>query len=112
MKTALFLATLLTTTTASAALEKSPMEKYSIKNRNYDAFSVEIKVVKNNKVRETCEKYSRDLGLGGFGYAMNACAFWYEIKGENKHCLVILPEMVNNDTLGHEFRHCFVGNFH
>lgn len=108
----LFIAALLVTTPAFAALEKSPTEKYSIRQRHSDNIHVELKVVKNDKIRETCEAYSKNLGLGGFGYSMQACSFWYDVKGENYHCLIILPERVSNDTLGHEFRHCFAGHFH
>lgn len=106
MKKALAIALSLLTFNASAQLEKSAYEMFSIRqNMMTNTSTITIRSVDN--VREACEAESRKRGNGGFGFALNACAFW-----EDKKCTIIVGPRVNNDILGHEVRHCFQGNFH
>lgn len=58
-------------------------------------------------VQRTCEAESHKRGLGGFGYGVDACAFWS--KG---HCTIVTSAKPTMHQLGHEARHCFVGGFH
>jgi hypothetical protein len=94
---------------AVAVMESSPTELYSLKKRMTDKVMIDVVVVKN--VRAACEKESHERGLGGFGYGMSACSFWTNLLNHYT-CTVIVPENTNNDTLGHEFRHCIQGHFH
>lgn len=106
-----FLAILLSAlvSTAHAGLEKSPTEMYDMSKLMTN--NTDLKVVTVDNIRETCEKESRSRGFGGFGMAMDACSFWN--KGFTGHtCVIFIGKKTNNDTLGHELRHCLQGNFH
>ncbi len=70
-----------------------------------------IEWVPVDNVQKACEKESHRRGLGGFGYAVEACSFWTnEITGNR--CTIITAKVTNMGTLGHETRHCFQGAFH
>ncbi len=58
-------------------------------------------------VQKICEIESRKRGLGGFGYGVDACAFW-----ASGHCTVVTSAKPTLHQLGHEIRHCFSGPFH
>ncbi len=62
-------------------------------------------------VQEACEKESRSRGLGGFGYALEACSFWSSHNGQDQ-CTIVTSANPNFHTVGHEIRHCFQGSFH
>lgn len=100
---------LLCSMNAYSEIEKSPTDMYSMRKLMTKVTVVDIKVVKN--IKKSCEAESIKRGLGGFGYAMAACSFWTELLG-NYTCTIIVGEDTNNDTLGHEIHHCFVGHFH
>ena len=93
----------------NAGLERSPLELYSMTNLKTTNSTVTIKVVKD--IQKACEAESIKLGLGGFGYGLDACSFWRQINGQHV-CTILVPENTNNDALGHEIRHCFQGHFH
>jgi hypothetical protein len=58
-------------------------------------------------VQQACEATSKQRGLGGFGYQVDACAFWHK-----DHCLIVTGYQTSMHQLGHELRHCFIGTFH
>jgi len=58
-------------------------------------------------VQQSCEGISKQRGLGGFGYALDACAFW-----NKDQCLIVTGLQTSMHQLGHELRHCFMGSFH
>jgi len=58
-------------------------------------------------VQQSCESISKQRGLGGFGYAVDACAFWHKDQ-----CLIVTGHQTSMHQLGHELRHCFMGEFH
>lgn len=60
-----------------------------------------------SNVQAACEAASRANGYTGFGFAVNACAFW-----KDNTCTVITKKNPTMHTLGHEVRHCFQGNWH
>jgi hypothetical protein len=60
-----------------------------------------------SQVQQACESTSKQRGLGGFGYAVDACAFWHK-----DHCLIITGQQTSMHQLGHELRHCFTSSFH
>lgn len=64
-------------------------------------------VVPNSKVQATCETISKDSGLGGFGFAVDACSFW-----RKDTCLIVTGSQTTHSELGHELRHCYQGSFH
>ena len=64
-----------------------------------------------DNIQNTCEQESRKRGYGGFGYSLEACAFWDKnFTGFN--CQIFTKKNTTHDTLGHEIRHCFQGDFH
>ena len=85
---------------------ESPTQMYSIR-KNMRHTEVEVSIVSVDNIGERCQKESIKRGFGGFPYAVSACTFW---KG--KKCTIYLGAEVNNDTLGHEMRHCLQGKFH
>jgi len=66
-----------------------------------------ITFIQTNNVQETCDKESRNKGLGGFGYSVEACSFWTKTT-----CTVITAPTANFHTIGHEIRHCLQGSWH
>jgi hypothetical protein len=72
---------------------------------------VTITWIQVDNVTATCEAESRKRGNGGFGYALEACSFWPRVDGP-KVCTIITGKRTDLDTLGHEARHCFQGNWH
>jgi hypothetical protein len=109
MKKALLILALVATS-ASAELEKGPLEYWDISHNRNDSVSVNINAV--DDVQQTCEKQSKKRGYNGFpGVKMLACSFWTKhIIGYS--CDIYVGKMTNNDTLGHEMRHCLQGSFH
>jgi hypothetical protein len=77
-----------------------------------------IKWVSVDNVFEACDIESRKRGNGGFarlgkGLKMDGCAFWGEVTANKTNvCTVITSKNTDHDTLGHEVRHCFQGNYH
>ena len=90
---------------ASAALEKSPTEMYSVAKLVTQQTKVTVVVV--DDVRKGCEAESHRRNLGGFRIPLEACSFWNE-----ETCTIVVGKRTNNDILGHEFRHCIQGHFH
>jgi hypothetical protein len=106
MKKALVILLAVVSMNASAQLEKSPTEMYSI--RNLMTTETQVKVIRTDNVVKTCEAESKRRGFGGFrGATMEACSFHNE-----RTCTIVVGFMTNNDILGHEFRHCIQGSFH
>ena len=65
--------------------------------------------VKN--VNAVCQKQSRERGMGGFAYKVEACAFWSKKPFVNL-CTIYTSKRTTMETVGHEVRHCFQGSFH
>lgn len=67
----------------------------------------EVKWLVVNNLQATCEAESHKRGLGGFNYALEACSFW-----DDRQCTIVTSTNTTMHQLGHELRHCFMGNFH
>ena len=104
-KTILF--ALLLPCAALASDWRDPNAKFNTKANRTELLAVSWMVVPNAKVQATCEAISKDSGLGGFGFALDACSFW-----QKKTCLIITGEQSTHAEAGHEIRHCFQGAFH
>lgn len=81
--------------------------KFSAKPNRKETLAVSWMVVPNSKVQATCEAISNDSGLGGFGFALDACSFW-----RKDTCLIVTGGQTTYAELGHELRHCYQGRFH
>lgn len=81
--------------------------KFSTKPNRKETLIVSWMVVPTAKVQATCEAVSKDSGLGGFGFAMDACSFW-----RKDTCLIITGAQTTMHQIGHELRHCYQGSFH
>ena len=86
---------------------RDPNAKFNTKANRTESLAVSWMVVPNAKVQATCEAVSKDSGLGGFGFALDACSFW-----QKKTCLIITGTQTTHAELGHELRHCYQGSFH
>jgi hypothetical protein len=77
-----------------------------------------IKWIQVDNVFEACDTESKNRGNGGFarlgsGQKMDGCSFWSNpAPNKSNMCTVITAKTTDHDTLGHEVRHCFQGNFH
>lgn len=111
MKKAFLILLSIVYTNAWAGLEKDAYQKYSVSKRMTSNVTVTIRTVPKAQVQQACDQESKRLGNGGMGYKVDACTFWWP-KDNGYICTMILPEETNNDTIGHEFRHCFQGAFH
>ena len=57
--------------------------KFSTKPNRAETLVVSWMVVADSDVQATCEAFSKDRGLGGFGIPVAACSFW-----KTKTCLI------------------------
>jgi hypothetical protein len=64
-----------------------------------------------DSVQKRCNQESKNRGLGGFSYSVEACSFWGKRLGFDV-CHIITEKKTSMATLGHEIRHCFQGDFH
>lgn len=104
MKKALFIVMLMYSTTTTANWD-NPNHLYNSKNNFTNKTTVTVRHVDN--VKQVCEAESLKRGKGGFGFAMQACAFW-----EDNNCTIVLPKKFTINNLGHEMLHCIQGNYH
>lgn len=107
--TLLMLLCLAGTVPAQAATSENPHQEFSTAHNHAEVSTITWQAVKN--VQAECERQSKLRRLGGFGYAVEACAFWDSSRYGNR-CHIITAIKVNFHTLGHEVRHCFQGAFH
>jgi hypothetical protein len=94
----------LTSLTAFASTE-DPHQEFDMTHNMTNQSTITF--VQTSNVQATCEKESRNRGLGGFGYSIEACSFW-----TTNTCTIITAPHANFHTIGHEIRHCLQGNFH
>jgi hypothetical protein len=71
-----------------------------------------VKWIPVDNVQEVCERESRRRGNNGFGYTLNACTFWDVTGPGTNTCTIITNKNPMMNTIGHEIRHCFQGNWH
>lgn len=101
------LAVLLLPFAALAGDWRDPLAKFSTKSNRKETLVVSWMVVPTSKVQATCEAISKDSGLGGFVFAVDACSFW-----RKDTCLIVTGSQTTHAELGHELRHCYQGSFH
>lgn len=92
-------------------------DPYTMFNTNKNQFNeVTISWVSVKDIQRSCEAESKRRGNSGFGYPIDACSFWDDKKdwsGKTKRaCTIFTTKKTNTDTLGHEVRHCFQGDYH
>ena len=86
---------------------RDPIAKFCTKQNRKETLVVSWMVVPTAKVQATCEAISKDGGLGGFGFALDACSVW-----RKDTCLIVTGSQTTHSELGHELRHCYQGSFH
>jgi hypothetical protein len=101
------LAVLLLPCVVWAADWRDAYAKFNTKLNRKESLVISWMVVPNAKVQATCEAISKDSGLGGFGFTVNACSFW-----RKDTCLIVTGLQTTHAELGHELRHCYQGSFH
>lgn len=109
MKKILTIAALITTT-VHAELESSAYEYY--KMNNIISNKVIVELITTDDVNKRCNQENRKQGFAEFRHKIQGCAFWRANDKGQMTCMIIVGKKTNNDILGHEIRHCFVGEFH
>ena len=104
-----FFSLLMLATAYAMATTEDPHQEFAASKNNTNKSTITWRPVTN--VQAACDKESKRLGYGGFGYPVEACSFW-EKNALNNECTIISAKTVNFHTIGHEMRHCFQGNFH
>ena len=92
-------------------------EKFSTESnfvRSSEIIWIQVEV---DNVFDACDRESKKRGNGGFpkldiGKKMDACSFWDPAVNRTNVCTIITGNFTDQDTVGHEVRHCFQGNFH
>lgn len=108
---AVHLLILILITTSVWAKDDNPYKKFDASKRFTDNTQLKWRLV--SKASEECQKESRRRGLGGFPYEVEACSFWSKSAFLGGHsCTIITDKMTNSETVTHEIRHCFSGNYH
>ena len=88
---------------------ENPHEEFNV--RKVNANEIQLTFISADNVQSTCDQESRNRGLGGFKYAVEACSF-FDTKRSNNKCTIVVGKTTNYHTIGHEMRHCLQGNFH
>ena len=101
---ALLLGTVFSMAQASPVSD-DPRKMYDVTKGTNRSVQVEWRTVDNPL--QVCNRESKNFGNGGFAYAVQACAFWWDNR-----CIIITGKKTDHDTIGHEIRHCFQGDWH
>jgi len=106
LKYMLILSALVVSTTYAHAVEKTFSAKKNFTNQTtitWEHF---------NNVQKACNSVSHKKGYSGFNDKLEACSFWEPNEDGSNSCLIFTKENVSLNTIGHEVRHCFQGNWH
>jgi len=83
---------------------------FLVNKNKIDDTHIHWKAVKN--IQATCDRESKKRKFGGFGYQVEACSFWDKNKYGENECLIFTQISTSINTIGHEVRHCFQGEWH
>ena len=100
-----FLTIISFTTFANAENWRDPESRFDATKSFTSISTIRWQITDN--VQKTCEAESKQRGLGGFGFGVDACSFW-----EGSSCVIITGRFTTMHEIGHEMRHCFKGNYH
>jgi hypothetical protein len=78
---------------------------FSMNKNLIETSTITWKAVDN--VLEACNNEALKRGYPKYTVKLDACSFWKE-----NECLILTPKSLTHDTLAHEVRHCFSGNWH
>lgn len=96
------------TANAQWNFDNSGSRIFDMRKNETSLTTVEIRYVNASQIQAACDEQSRKFGFNGFGAGgAMACSWNWPDK-----CLMILPEMVDMRTVGHEFMHCLQGSWH
>jgi hypothetical protein len=85
--------------------DNSPERVFDMKKNITNKTTVILSYAKD--IQAACEAKSRELGHGGFGYGVQACSWVFKDR-----CIVVVPEQVEMQVIGHEMMHCLQGAWH
>jgi len=86
-------------------LFSSNVFSFSTDKNTFLTTTITWKAVDN--VQEACNNEAVKRNFPKYSYKIDACSFWVD-----DNCLIITAKTLNHDTIGHEVRHCFSGNWH
>lgn len=101
---AMFIAVLAAVSFNASAFDDNPKAPHRIDVSNK---TLKVNFRFENNPTQACERESRRVGNGGFGYAVQGCSFWTDTE-----CTIIVGKTTNQHTLGHELLHCIKGSWH
>ncbi|MFM2007136.1 MAG: hypothetical protein RLZZ09_2791 [Pseudomonadota bacterium] len=84
-------------------------ELFSARHRDTEKILVRWEPVSN--VIATCNQERGKRGKPPYGPAILGCSFWDYEPGDGL-CRIYTSLDTSIETLGHELRHCFQGNYH
>ena len=87
--------------------DNSLSRQFDMKKNLTNNTTVTLKYVSANKVQEACDNQSRIFGYKGMGGPVLACSWYWEDR-----CFIIVPEIAEMRTIGHEFMHCLQNKWH
>lgn len=89
--------------------EDKPFELFDTKANEVN--NVVVNWITTNNVQKECQQQAKSRGNPQFTIRVEACSFWETTLGM-RVCTIVTEKRTNLDTLGHEMRHCFQGNWH
>ena len=92
---------------AQWSFDNSGTRVFDMSKNSTKKTTIELKYVESKDIQKTCDTLSRNYGNKGYSYGVLACTFFWDNK-----CVVVVPQMVDMRTIGHEMMHCFQGNWH
>lgn len=81
--------------------------KFNMSKNKVSDFRISVKPVSD--VNKACNEEARRRGFPGYKFSVDACTFW---SGDFKNCVIFTQKNTTMHILGHELRHCLVGDFH
>ena len=112
MKKVIAVLCMLAATNVFAGMERDAYDMWSLGQVMTSSTTITLVRAKDvTEVREICDRESVKRGNGKFGHKIDACSFWDQTSRGNS-CTIVVAVWTNNDTIGHETRHCFQGKFH
>jgi hypothetical protein len=92
---------------AQWAFDNTLGRQFDMKKNLTNTTTVTVKYFPASKVQEACDAQSRVFGYKGMGGPVLACSWYWEDR-----CYIIVPEIAEMRTIGHEFMHCLQNKWH
>lgn len=85
----------------------NPESKFNMSKNKVKNFQISVNPVPD--VNKACNDEAKKRGFKPYNFSVDACTFW---SGDHKQCDIYTQTNTTMHILGHELRHCLVGEFH